>query len=310
MPQVNKKPIIQILGPTGVGKSRIAIKIARKIKGEIISADSMQVYRHFDIGTAKMPVNRRDGIPHHLIDIISDCSQFNAAKFLEMSFELAEEMSHNGRVPIVCGGTALYLSTMIKGIFTETVAKRVTRRELNEIAETRGLDYLWSRLKEIDPEYAAKIRENDRIRIIRAMEIYANNGVPPSEIFKRTQTPFAHYCFLRIGLNYPREQLYRWIEERVDNMMESGLVDEVKRLRHMYPSDCPPFKSLGYKEISLFLDGTIGQSEAVNLIKQHTRNFAKRQLSWFRREKDIIWFNPDEYPKIESVVLENLWKKH
>jgi tRNA dimethylallyltransferase len=303
------RQIIQVLGPTGVGKSRIAIKLAQKIDGEIISADSMQVYRDFDIGTAKIGEDERGGIAHHLIDMIADCSQFNAAVFLKNSFDISEEIIQRGRLPIVCGGTALYLRTMIRGIFPEPPTKKVSRQELDEIVDTKGLAYLWERLKAIDPEYAEKIRANDRIRIVRAMEIYANSGVPPSEIFKRTETPFKDYRFWQIGLHRPRQELYRRIEKRVDRMMASGLVEEVKRLRQMYPASCPPFKSLGYKEIAMFLDGAVTLERAVDLIKQHTRNFAKRQLSWFRQEKDIDWFGPDQYPRIEAAVLEKLWKE-
>jgi tRNA dimethylallyltransferase len=303
------KQIIQVLGPTGVGKSRFSIQLAQKIDGEIISADSMQVYRDFDIGTAKISEDERGGVPHHFIDMIADCSQFNAAIFLKKSFEISEGIIQRGRLPIVCGGTALYLRTMVRGIFPEPFPKKVSRKELDELVDTKGLTYLWNRLKAIDPEYAEKIRAKDRIRIVRAMEIYANTGVPPSEIFKRTETPFKGYRFWRIGLHRPRQELYRRIEERVDRMMASGLVEEVKRLRQMYPASCPPFKSLGYKEISMFLDGTVALEQAVDLIKQHTRNFAKRQLSWFRQEEDIDWFSPEEYPGIEVTVLEKLWKK-
>ena len=300
------KIIIQVLGPTGVGKSTVAVKLAKKVSGEIISADSMQVYKGFDIGTAKITKKEKQNIPHHLIDLYSDCTQFNASVFLQKSFEISEEIIRRGNIPIVCGGTALYLRSMIRGIFPENKEKRVYREKLNRIVENRGVSYLWNRLNRVDPQYAQKIGKNDRIRIIRAMEIYYNNGMPPSEIFKQTQTPFIDYTFLRIGLNIAREELYRRIEKRVDQMLENHLLEEVKQLRKKYPPNCPPFKSLGYKEMLLYLDEKICFKEAVALFKQHSRNYAKRQLSWFRQENDIHWFYPLHLDKIETFVYAHL----
>lgn len=300
------KTIIQVLGPTGVGKSIVSVELAKKIRGEIISADSMQVYQEFDIGTAKIGTAEKQNIPHYLIDIYHDCSQFNASIFLRESFAVSEAIIRRNGIPIVCGGTALYLKRMIEGIFPESSAKRVSREKLNRIAETRGLEYLWNRLNKIDPLYAQKVGKNDKVRIVRAMEIYYNNGVPPSVIFAQTQTPFHDYHFIRIGLNMERGALYKRIEKRVDKMVENGLCEEVDRLRKKYPPDCPPFKSVGYKEMLMYLEGKIDFEKAVELIKQHTRNFAKRQLSWFRQEKDIHWFHPLEFSKIEAFIRERL----
>lgn len=294
--------IIQVLGPTAVGKSKVAVGLAERIGGEIISADSMQVYKDFDVGTDKISPAYRRKIPHHLIDILRDCSQFNASIFLEKSFEIAEDIIARKKVPIVCGGTALYLRTMIKGIFPESKQKRVSRQTLERIVERQGLLPLWSKLSQVDLDYARKIGKNDKIRIIRAMEIYYNNGVPPSTLFARTQTPFKDYEFIRVGLYIPRDRLYNRIEQRVDDMMSRGLVEEIKRLREKYPPGCPPFKSVGYKEILMALNNEISWQEAVDLIKQRSRNFAKRQLSWFRQEKDIRWFEPDQLDEIEKYV--------
>lgn len=301
--------VIQVLGPTGVGKSKIAVGLAEKIKGEIISADSMQVYKDFDIGTDKIKTGDMKNIPHFLIDVLDDCSQFNASIFLEKSFKISQEIMNRGHIPIVCGGTALYLRTMIKGIFPEEKQKKITREELKEIVNREGPLSLWNKLHEVDPRYAEKVGKNDAVRIIRAMEIYYNNGLPPSEVFKKTITPFAGYHFLRIGLNINREKLYKRIEERVEHMIKRGLVEEVIKLRTLYPPHCPPFKSLGYKEIGMYLDGEVDLETAANLIKQHSRNFAKRQLSWFRQEKDIAWFDPVNAAGIEEYVREEIWKK-
>lgn len=289
-----------------MGKSTAAVELAKRIGGEIISADSMQVYKDFDIGTAKTAKEEMQGIPHYLIDIYSDCSQFNSSIFLEKSFRISEDIVSRGRVPIICGGTALYLKCMIKGIFPESKKIRLSRETLNRIVSEKGVLYLWNRLNKIDPRYAEKIGQNDRVRIVRAMEIYYNNGIPPSEIFKQTRTPFHEYTFIRIGLNMEREELYREIERRVDRMIDRGLEEEVGQLRKKYPPHCPPFKSVGYKEMGMYLDDEICFGRAVELIKQHTRNFAKRQLSWFRQEKDIRWFKPGEFDKIEAFVREGL----
>lgn len=300
------KTIIQVLGPTGVGKSTVAVELAKKINGEIISADSMQVYKEFDIGTAKISEAEKQGIPHYLIDIYTNCAQFNASIFLRESFAISEDIIRRGCIPIVCGGTALYLKRMIEGIFPENNEKRVSREKLNHIADTRGLPYLWNRLNKVDPLYAQKIGNNDKVRIVRALEIYYNNGLSPSQIFAQTQTPFHDYHFIRIGLNIERGVLYDRIEKRVDRMVEKGLLKEVERLRKKYPLDCPPFKSVGYKEMLMYLDNQINFGEAMELIKQHSRNFAKRQLSWFRQEKDIQWFSPLEFSKIEKFIMENI----
>lgn len=298
------KFIIQVLGPTGVGKSKVAIRLAQRLGGEIISADSMQVYKDFNIGTAKLSIADREEIPHHLIDVFSDCRQFNASLFLEQSFTISEAILNRGKFPIVCGGTALYLKTMIKGIFPETQERRITRARLTRVSERVGLERMWNKLHTIDPVYAQKISKNDKVRVIRAMEIFYNNGSTPSEIFRETISPFKDYRFIRIGLNLDREILYERINRRVDDMIRMGLLEEVKRLRHIYPTTCPPFKSLGYKELLMYLEGHIqGLEEAVALAKQNSRNFAKRQLSWFRQETDIRWFTPSCYNEIEAWVL-------
>jgi tRNA dimethylallyltransferase len=301
------KQIIQVLGPTGVGKSRVAIRLAGSIGGEIISADSAQVYKDFNIGADKLDKNEWENIPHYLIDILEAGSQFNASMFIERSFELSEDIVSRGKAPIVCGGTALYLSTMIKGIFPESKTQRISRDRLKRITDRIGLAPMYGKLQQVDPEYAEKVGPNDRVRIIRALEIFYNNGRPPTEIFRDTQTPFKDYQFIRIGLNVPRDQLYKRIEKRVDHMISRGLVEEVQRLKEKYPPSSPAFKSLGYKEIMMFFqDDKLCLGETVDLIKQHSRNFAKRQLSWFRREEGIEWFDPTGYEEIEKYVMEQL----
>jgi tRNA dimethylallyltransferase len=291
------KPVIQVLGATGSGKSRMSVAVARAIGGEIISADSVQVYRGFDIGSDKLPPAARSDVPHHLIDIIADCEQFNASKFLALSHAAAEGIWARGRVPVVCGGTALYLRVMMQGIFPET--KSGDRRgELKAAAAERGWDSLFRELQVVDPGYARKIGANDRVRLVRALEIYRNSGLTPSEAFHLSRSPFSGCRFVRVGLHIERKQLYRAIDARVERMLEAGLVEEVKGLLELRPPSCPPFRSLGYKEILAHLRGETDLATATELIQRHSRQFAKRQLSWFRQEKDIRWFPAADEPAV------------
>ncbi len=303
---IHPRKIIVILGPTGVGKSAHAVSLAKKYSGEIISADSMQVYRHFDIGTDKLTPDKMDGIAHHGIDIYEPYEQSTAHRFLENTWHWCQEIVGKGHLPIICGGTSLYLRVLQQGIFSEEGQKDDTRTKLNEELSREGLSALWSKLKCIDPEYAEKIGKNDERRILRGLEISSNTGVPPSQAFLMNQTPFSDYHFIRIGLNLDRPVLYERIEKRVDLMISKGLIDETRCLRAVYPSICPPFQGVGYKEICTFLDGFCSLETAVELIKQHSRNYAKRQLSWWRQEKDIIWFEPEQYDDIEALIKREL----
>ncbi|MEN8152627.1 MAG: tRNA (adenosine(37)-N6)-dimethylallyltransferase MiaA [Acidobacteriota bacterium] len=300
------KNIIQVLGPTGIGKSSVSVCIAKEINGEIISADSIQVYEDFNIGTAKINEEDKNGIYHHLIDILKDCSQFNVTKFLELSHNISENLIKEGKIPVICGGTALYLGSMINGIFPENKNKRISREKLKKIGEKSGYELLWNKLNHIDPAYAIKIGKNDRIRIIRGLEIFYNNGIPPSSIFKRTVSSFNDYNFIRIGLILPRDRIYEKINNRVDKMIKRGLIEETKYLKDIYGINCPPFKSIGYKEILMYFDKKMSEDQAVELIKQHSRNYAKRQLTWFRKEKDINWFGPDDIKEILKFIKEKL----
>ena len=281
-------PLVQILGPTGSGKSRVALAVARAVGGEVISADSVQVYRGFDIGSDKLAPADRGGVPHHLIDIVPDCAQFNASRFLELAHESARGIWSRGGVPVVCGGTGLYLSVMIRGIFPEAKDPQ-GREELRREAARRGWEALRADLERIDPAYAAKIAVNDRLRLLRALEIHRNCGLAPSEAFRLSRSPFAGCRFVRVGLQVQRPELYRAIDARVERMLARGLVEEVRSLLASRPPGCPPFRALGYKEIVSHLRGEIGLEEARALIQRHSRQFAKRQLTWFRREPDIHW---------------------
>ncbi len=298
--------IIQVLGPTGVGKSQLSVFLSKKLNGEVISADSVQVYRRFDIGSAKISEQEKMGIPHHLIDILSPLDRFNVNNFIELAFLKIVKITKTGKLPIVCGGTALYLRGMIRGIFEESDRNRISRSKILEIGNTKGFLYLWKRLESIDKKYAEKIGRNDKKRIIRGLEIYYNNGIIPSNISSVTKSPFKNYNFIRIGLKIPREIMYERINNRVDKMIEDGLVNEVITLRNLYGISCPPMSSIGYKEINMFIDKKIDFISAVELIKQHSRNFAKRQMSWFRGENDINWFDPEKKSDILNFISERI----
>jgi tRNA dimethylallyltransferase len=302
------KPVVQILGPTGSGKSRVALAAARAIDGEIISADSVQVYSGFDIGSDKVSRQHRQEVPHHLIDIIPGCEQFNASQFLELSFAAAAGIYARGRVPVVCGGTALYLRVMMRGIFPE-IKTGGHRAELNAAGAAKGWQALREELEGIDPAYARKIGPNDHVRLVRALEIHRNCGLSPSAVFGLSRSPFAGHQFIRVGLHVEREKLYRAIDARVERMLGDGLVDEVKKLLASRPPSCPPFRSLGYKEVVAHLHGETDLPAMTELIQRHSRQFAKRQLSWFRQEKDIAWFPAEDQEAIVRFIKKCLPKK-
>ncbi len=298
--------IVQIIGPTGVGKSRLAVFLSEKLDGEIISADSVQIYKGFDIGSSKIRESEKSGVPHHMIDILDPNEHFNVNKFLEMTVDIVKDMNTRGKLPVVCGGTALYLRAMIRGMFNENMDKRISRKQLKKIGEEKGIDYLWGRLSGIDKEYAEKIGPGDQQRIIRGLEIYYNNRVIPSNISSITSSLFRDHEFVRIGLKLQRQLMYEKINKRVDKMVDEGLIEEVEELLKIHGASCSPMLSIGYKEISMVLRNEIKLNAAVKLIKQHSRNFAKRQMTWFRSEKDITWFEPDESYEILTFVKQKI----
>lgn len=303
------KRIVQILGPTGIGKSRIAVKLAGELNGEVISADSVQVYKGFNIGSSKIRDTEKSGIPHHMIDILVPSEQFNVNRFLEFSIDIINGIEERGKLPIVCGGTALYLRAMVKGIFNDNTEKRISRDKFKLIEEKYGMGYLWKRLKKLDSEYAEKIGKNDKKRIIRGLEIYYNNGIIPSNISSVTSSPFNEFKFIRIGLKLPRELMYERINRRVDEMAGEGLLEEVKDLRNKHGKKCPPMTAIGYREMNQVLDKIIDLEKGIELIKQHSRNFAKRQMTWLNSEKDIVWFDPENDCEVVDFIKNILNEK-
>ncbi|MBN3033234.1 MAG: tRNA (adenosine(37)-N6)-dimethylallyltransferase MiaA [Candidatus Saganbacteria bacterium] len=281
-----------IFGPTAVGKTKLAIELAQKINGEIISADSMQVYRGMDIGTAKPTLEERQGIPHHLIDIRDPDEEWTVSDFIGESQNSKVKIQNKGKIPIIVGGTGLYLWSLLEGFaFPITPGDK----ELRERLEKAPAPTLYARLSAIDPVAAAKIHANDKKRIIRALEVYELTGEPITELQKiRVNSPHlnvGNYDYLLIGLDLPRPELYERINARVDNMIAGGLIDEVRGLLDKgYSKELNSFQALGYKEAVEYLDGGWTKEQMTDELKKRTRAFARRQLTWFRRFKDVHWF--------------------
>ncbi len=301
---------IVIGGPTGVGKSRIALKIGEIIGGEIINADSRQIYKDFDIGTGKPSKEEREKIPHHLFDIINGDEKFSAYQFMNLASEKIIEIIKRKRYPIIVGGTGLYIRALLRGLFPEITGDQSIRDRIKKEGETKGWGRLFERLKEIDPEYAEKISPNDKIRIVRALEVYYKSGKPISFHFSKNYSPVKDLKSIKIFINENRKKLYRKIEKRVDKMFELGLIEEVKRhLDKGYKEDCSAFNSIGYIHVAKYLKGEISREKAISEMKKETRHYAKRQLVWFKKEKGFRHFNAEDEEKIIEYVKEEInWK--
>lgn len=292
---MEKKPLIVLTGPTAAGKTGLSIELAKRINGAIISADSMQVYRHMDVGSAKITREEMDGIPHYLIDVLEPYEEFSVHLFKQMAEKALEEIYANGMIPIIVGGTGFYIQALLYDIqFTDTDTDTGYRKMMEKSANDHGSEWLHNRLKEVDPEAAEQIHANNVKRVIRALEYFHQTGQKISEHNTEERQRTSPYLHLYFVLNRNRAELYRRIDLRVDMMLENGLLDEVKRLKEMgYTRDMVAMKGLGYKEILDYLGGEITLDEAVYRIKRDTRHFAKRQLTWFRRERDVTWVELD-----------------
>lgn len=289
-----KKPLIILTGPTAVGKTAASIGLAKALDGEIISADSMQVYRHMDIGSAKIRPEEMEGVPHHLVDVIEPEEEFNVVRFQQMAKEALNEICERGRIPIVVGGTGFYIQALLYDIdFTENDGDNTLRKELKKIAREKGVEYLHARLREEDPKAAEQIHPNNVKRVIRALEFHRQTGGEQiSDHNEKERQKESAYNSLYFVLTDERTRLYERIDWRVDLMMEQGLVEEVKALKDMgLTKEHVSMQGLGYKEILRYLEGEYPLDEAVRIIKRDTRHFAKRQLTWFKRERDIIWID-------------------
>lgn len=306
MSENKKKPMIILTGPTAVGKTDLSIQLAKVINGEIISADSMQVYRHMDIGSAKVTPEEMDGVPHHLIDVLEPEEEFNVVVFQKLAKEALTGIYERGHIPIIVGGTGFYIQALLYDIdFTENDGDTAIRRELEKLAQTQGAGCLHQMLQEIDPESAAAIHQNNVKRVIRAIEFYRQTGKKISLHNEQEREKQSPYQFLYYVLDTDRKILYERIDRRVDLMMEHGLVDEVKHLADMgCTRDMVSMQGLGYKEILDYLSGEIPLEEAVYILKRDTRHFAKRQITWFKRERDVIWIDKDAFDYDEKKILD------
>ena len=290
-----KPKLLIVLGPTAVGKSETALQLAGQIGAEIINADSQQVYRHMDVGTAKPSRAERDRIPHHLIDVVDPDQEFNVADYRRLAVASASRIIEGGKQAIVCGGTGLYIKALTMGLFVGPGRDPDVRASLDAQAEKYGLGTLYRRLERLDPSATSWIHPNDRQRIIRALEVCELTGKPMSRWQKEHAFKDKPFHVLKIGLDRPRAELYDLIGKRCDRMIEAGLLEEVKALVEKgYPLDLRPLRSVGYRHIGLFLKGQVSLGQALFLMKRDTRRLAKRQLTWFRIDNEIRWFHPEE----------------
>ncbi len=294
-------PLVVIVGPTGVGKSELAIEVAREVNGEIVSADSRYVYKFMDVGTGKPSLEERRLVPHHMIDLIEPDEEYNAAKFGREAEEKIMEIYERERLPLLVGGSGLYVRAVVNGIFTGPGADWEIRDRLREEARCSGINHLYKKLKEVDPVSAERIKSTDLLRIIRALEIYEITGKPISSFHKERKR--LKYDLVMVGLRRERGELYGRIDGRVDSMFERGLVDEVKGLLNRgYGEELNSMQGLGYKEIIEHLKGKYSLEEARRILKRDTRRFAKRQLTWFGKDERIHWIDIGRNEEIGRTV--------
>ncbi len=286
--------IITIIGPTGVGKTKLAIEIAEKFNGEIISADSRQVYKYLNIGTAKPTTEERKKAIFHLVDFLTPDENYSCGSFARDAEHLIEEILNRNRLPIVCGGTGLYIKALFNPLHQLPQSNRELKSYFQNLWKEKGLDYLYNRLLRIDPEWANRIGPRDKQRILRGLEVYEITGRPLSALIKQEKRD-TRFKPKYIGLLRPREELYKKIDERYDLMVNNGLIDEVKMVLRMgFDPNCPGLRTIGYKQIVQYLNGEWDLAIAIGKAKQQTRNFAKRQITWFSKITQVNWYNPDD----------------
>lgn len=308
---MKKKPLIILTGPTAVGKTKASIGLAKAVDGEIISADSMQVYRHMDIGSAKIKPEEMEGIPHHLIDVLEPDDEFHVVKFQQLAKKAMREIWERGHIPIVTGGTGFYIQALLYDInFDENEKEDACRKELEAYAREHGAEALHEKLALVDPASAEMIHPNNIKRVIRALEFYEQTGKRISEHNETQRQRESPYAFAYFVLTDDRAHLYERINRRVDQMIEEGLVNEVQALKDKgYTKQLVSMQGLGYKEILDYLDGNCTLEEAIYTIKRDTRHFAKRQLTWFKRERDVIWINKQSFGYEAEQILDEMLSK-
>ena len=301
---MNKKKLIILTGPTSVGKTALSIALAKEINGEIISADSMQVYKQMNIGTAKITPIEMEGVPHYLIDELEPDEEFNVVKFQQLTKEYMNQIYSNNKIPILVGGTGFYIQAVLYDIdFTENDTDLSYRVELEQLLLDQGGEYLHDMLRKVDPASAVAIHPNNSKRVIRALEYAKLTGDKISDHNQEQRTKESPYQFCYFVLNKDRAKLYETINKRVDLMLQMGLLEEVQKLAAKgYTRELVSMQGLGYKELLAYFDGEYSLEEAVEILKRDTRHFAKRQLTWFKREKEVIWVNKDEFTNEDELL--------
>lgn len=310
-----KKNLIILLGPTAIGKTDLSLKLAEQINGEIVSCDSMQIYKYMDVGSAKVSKMEQARIKHHLIDIVYPDEEYTVADYKRDAENIINSLNDLGKVPIVTGGTGLYINSLVYKLnFTTAEPDYQLRERLEKMAETEGVDKVFDILKSIDAETSEKLHPNDVKRVIRAIEIYEQSGVTMGEYNKNFRTEVEDYNLYMIGLNMDRAKLYERINLRVDLMMEAGLLEEVKSLIEKgYTKDLTSMQGIGYKEVMDYFEDRMTLEDTIDLVKQKSRNYAKRQLTWFRRDDRINWYNKDEFSSEDELlekILEDIRKNN
>ena len=303
-----KKPLIILAGPTAVGKTKLSIALAKAVDGEVISADSMQVYRKMNIGTAKIRPEEMQGIQHHLIDLLEPEEEFNVVLFAQYAKKACEDCYRRGKIPILVGGTGFYIQALLYDIdFTENDEDKTYREELEQLAVEMGAAYLHEMLQKVDKKASEEIHPNNIKRVIRALEFFEKSGKKISEHNEEQKQKESPYQYAYFVLNDDRSELYKRIDLRVDQMLEEGLVEEVGRLLNSGISrKAVSMQGLGYKEIAAYLCGECSYDEAVYILKRDTRHFAKRQLTWFKREEEVIFLNRNEFHQNEEAILNHV----
>ncbi|EJR53285.1 tRNA dimethylallyltransferase [Bacillus cereus VD107] len=302
MGEVQREKVAVIIGPTAVGKTKLSIDLAKALNGEIISGDSMQIYRTMDIGTAKVTTDEMDGIPHYMIDIKNPEDSFSVAEFQERVRKYIREITERGKLPIIVGGTGLYIQSVLFDYqFTDEAGDAIYREQMEKLALERGVEYVHKKLQEVDPESAERIHANNVRRVIRALEIFHTTGEKMSNQLEKQENELLYDVSL-IGLTMDREMLYDRINLRVDLMVEQGLLEEVKGLHERGVRECQSIQAIGYKELYDYFENRVSLEEAVSQLKTNSRRYAKRQLTWFRNKMDVAWFDVTDGEKTSEIL--------
>jgi len=303
------RAVVVILGPTASGKSDLALALAQKLNGEIVNADSRQIYRRLDAGTAKPDAAERRAVPHHLLDIVEPLQSFSAAEFLRCADESIEAITSRGRLPLLVGGTGLYVRALLQGLFEGPTRSREIHERLERVADRRGLDSLWRWLQRVDPQWAGAVARSDRQRILRGLDVYLQTGVPISRQIARSQRG-ERYNSLKIGILWEKEELHQRIDVRAERMFVQGLEQEVRELMKLEGFEgSNAARSVGYREVIAALKGELSRAELIPRVQRATRQLAKRQMTWFRREPNVYWLRPrnGELPTMEAEDLTLQW---